>query len=375
MKPKYSPNPWVRHLSVYEPGKPIAEVAREMGFSDVEGIAKLASNENALGPSPKALAAMKTCMTEMHRYPDGGAFYLRQALSRKLDLPPDTLVFGTGSNELIELIAHVFLRKGVNLVMADRAFVVYRLVAAAENASVVAVPMTGGFTHDLPAMLRAITPATRLVFIANPNNPTGTCVAPTDLDAFMDRVPDHVVTVFDEAYIELMPAALQPDTLRYVREGRKVILLRTFSKAYGLAGLRIGYAAAPPDCVSLLNRVRQAFNVNAMAQAAAIAALDDEAHVKRTRRLMQNGLSWFERECRRSGLEMVPSVANFFLVRVGRGRDVFNALQAEKVIVRPMDGYGLPEYVRVTVGTAAENAQCMKALRKVLGIPRKKGGA
>jgi histidinol-phosphate aminotransferase len=373
MKLDYPANAWIKSLSVYEPGKPIEEVARELGFDDVESIAKLASNENALGPSPKAVEAMVACAAQMHRYPDGGAFYLRQALSRKLGTGMDTLVLGSGSNELIELIAHVFLRKGLNIVMADRAFVVYRLVAAAEEASTIAVPMKGGFTHDLPAMLKAITPATRVVFIANPNNPTGTVVAPRAIDAFMDQVPDHVVTVFDEAYIELMAPESQPDTLRYVREGRKVVLLRTFSKAYGLAGLRIGYAVAAPPCADLLHRVRQPFNVNAMAQAAAIAALDDDAFVGRTRRMVANGLAYFEKECRRAGLKTVPSVANFFLVKVGRGREVFKALQAEKVIVRPMDGYGLPDYVRVTVGTAAENAQCMKALRKVLGLTGGKG--
>ncbi len=374
MKTDYLANPWIKSLSVYEPGKPIEEVARELGFDDIESIAKLASNENALGPSPKAVKAMVACAAQMHRYPDGGGYYLRQALARKLNTDMNSLVLGSGSNELIEMIAHVFLRKGLNLVMADRAFVVYRLVAAAEEASTIAVPMMkDGFTHDLGAMLKAITPRTRVVFIANPNNPTGTVVEPRAIDAFMDKVPDHVVTVFDEAYIELMAPDRQPDTLRYVREGRKVILLRTFSKAYGLAGLRIGYAVAAPVCADLLHRVRQPFNVNAMAQAAAIAALDDDAFVVRTRRMVRNGLAYFEKECRRAGLETVPSAANFFLVKVGQGREVFKALQLEKVIVRPMDGYGLPDYVRVTVGTASENAHCMKALLKVLGCPVRKG--
>lgn len=375
MKPDYSANPWIKSLSVYEPGKPIEEVARELGFDDIESIAKLASNENALGPSPKAIEAMVACAAQMHRYPDGGGYYLRQALARKLGVEMNTLVLGTGSNELIELIGHVFLRRGLNIVMADRAFVVYRLIAAAEEAATLAVPMKGGFTHDLKAMLKAITPETRLVFIANPNNPTGTCVKPSEIDAFMDQVPDHVVTVFDEAYIELMPPESQPDTLRYVREGRKAIVLRTFSKAYGLAGLRIGYGVAEPSCAELLHRVRQPFNVNAMAQAAAIAALDDDAFVARTRRMVRNGLAYFEKECRKAGLETVPSVANFLLIKTGRGREIFKALQAERVIVRPMDGYGLPEHVRVTVGTAAENAQCMKALLKVLGLKGRKGRA
>jgi histidinol-phosphate aminotransferase len=368
MKQQYPANPWIQNLSVYEPGKPIEEVARELGIADIDSIAKLASNENALGPSPKAVKAMIACATQMHRYPDGGAYYLRQALARTFAVDMDTLILGTGSNELIELIAHVFLRKGTNIVMADRAFVVYRLVAAAEEAATLAVPMKGGMTHDLKAMLKAITPDTRVVFIANPNNPTGTYVEPSEIDRYMDRVPDHVLTVFDEAYIELMPRHLQPDTLRFVREGRKVILLRTFSKAYGLAGLRIGYGIGEPGCISLLHRVRQPFNVNAMAQAAAIAALDDEAFVNRTRRLVQQGLAYFEAECARAGLQTVPSVANFLLIKTGKGREVFKALQEQKVIVRPMDGYGLPDYVRVTVGTRAENVQCMKALRKVLGI-------
>lgn len=374
MKQPYPANPWIQNLSVYEPGKPIEEVARELGFDDVESIAKLASNENALGPSPKAIEAMLTCAAQMHRYPDGGGYYLRQAMARKLKIDMNTIVLGSGSNELIELIAHVFLRKGLNIVMADRAFVVYRLVAAAEEASTIAVPMKGGFTHDLKAMLKAITPKTRVVFIANPNNPTGAFVSPAEIDRFMDKVPDHVVTVFDEAYIELMPPHLQPDTLRYVREGRKAILLRTFSKAYGLAGLRIGYGIAAPACAELLHRVRQPFNVNAMAQAAAIAALDDDAFVAKTRKMVSQGLAFFEKACAAAGLQTVPSVANFLLIKVGKGREVFKAMQEQKVIVRPMDGYGLPEYVRVTVGTAPENRQCMQALLSVLGLARKGRG-
>jgi histidinol-phosphate aminotransferase len=374
MKQTYHANPWIKNLSVYEPGKPIEEVARELGFDDVDSIAKLASNENALGPSPKAVEAMIACAAQMHRYPDGGGYYLRQAMARKLKIDMNTIVLGSGSNELIELIAHVFLRKGLNIVMADKAFVVYRLVAAAEEASTIAVPMKGGFTHDLKAMLKAITPKTRVVFIANPNNPTGTCVSAKEIDQFMDKVPDHVVTVFDEAYIEMMPPEQQPDTLRYVREGRKVILLRTFSKAYGLAGLRIGYGIVAPPCAELLHRVRQPFNVNAMAQAAAIAALDDDAFVAKTRRMVSQGLAYFEAACAKAGLATVPSAANFLLIKVGKGREVFKAMQEQKVIVRPMDGYGLPDYVRVTVGTAAENRQCMKALLTVLGLKSKGRG-
>jgi len=359
-------NPWVRHLASYEPGKPIEEVARELGFSSVEGIAKLASNENPLGPSPRALDAMRKAAAEMHRYPDGSAFYLTRAVAKALAVDERSLVFGAGSNELIELLAHVFLGPGLSIVMADRAFVVYRLVAAAQNAGTIAVPMRDGFTHDLAAMAEAVTPKTRLVFIANPNNPTGTAVSPAEIEAFLKRVPDHVITVFDEAYVELLDESERPESLRYVREGRPVVVLRTFSKVYGLAGLRIGYAVAPPPCAALLHRVRQPFNVNAMALAAAEAALEDHAHVERTRRVVREGLAFFERELKALGIPFVPSKANFLLVRTGRGREVFQALQAEKVIVRPMDGYGLPDYVRITIGTPEENQQCLEALKKVL---------
>ena len=358
-------NPWVKGLGVYEPGKPIEEVARELGFDSAEDIIKLASNENALGPSPRAVEAMIKAAGQMHLYPDGGAHYLRQALARRLRIHNHQLVVTHGSNEAIELLGHVFLTDGTNIVMADQAFVVYRLVAAASRAVTLSVPMRD-FTHDLDAMLAAITPDTRLVFIANPNNPTGTMVDGAAIDRFMDQVPEHVLVVFDEAYIELLPPERQPDTLRYLRQGRSVCILRTFSKTYGLAGLRVGYAIAAAPVVDMLNRVRQPFNVNAMAQVAAQAALEDEDYVERTRRMVSEGLRFFEKEFAGMGLSYVPSVANFILVKVGKGRDVFHAMQRHKVIVRPMDPYGLPEYVRVTVGTTRQNELTISALRKVL---------
>lgn len=357
-------NPHVLQLGAYEPGRPIEEVARELGL-DPDDIVKLASNENALGPSPLALRAMRAAAADMHRYPDGSAFYLKQALARKLKVKPDQVLPANGSNEIIEFLGHVFLRPGSSLVMADRAFVVYRLIAAMFGADVVAVPMKN-FTHDLEAMLRAIRRDTRLVFVANPNNPTSTTVNPAALDRFVRKVPGHVVICLDEAYIELLPPSEQPDTLRYVREGRKVILLRTFSKTYGLAGLRLGYAVAPAECVGLLNRVRQPFNVNAMALAAAVAALKDDRHVERTRQMIRKGLAVFESELDRMGLPFVPAVANFILVEVGNGRDVFNRLLRHGVIVRPMDGYALPRHVRITIGTPAENRRCIRALSRVL---------
>ncbi len=362
-------NPWVGKLGIYEPGRPIEEVARELGFASADEIVKLASNENSLGPSPKALAAMQAAAPDMHRYPDGGAFYLRRALAEKLKVGADQILVGSGSNEIIELMGHAFLDAGSSIVVSQGAFVVYQLVAAMFRARTIVAPMRD-FTHDLDAMRRAIAPDTKMVFIANPNNPTGTMVDGEAIDRFMDAVPDHVVVGLDEAYVELLPPARQPDCLRYVREGRKVVVLRTFSKTYGLAGLRVGYAVAPEAGIRLLHRVRQPFNVNYMGLAAAQAALGDDAHVERTRGMVRDGLAYFEAELRRLGLPYVPSVANFLLVRVGQGRKVFEQLQRERIIARPMDGYGLGEYVRITVGTAEENARCVAALARVLNLGR-----
>ena len=363
------PNAWIPNVPVYQPGKPITEVARELGFDDIDEIIKVASNENELGPSPKAIEAMSAEAGEMHRYPDGGGFYLKQKLSEKLGVRPENLMLGNGSNELIEFLGHAYLAPGTNLVMSECAFVVYRLVAALFNAEVVAVPMKN-FTHDLDAMLAAITPETRIVAVCNPNNPTGTINTPAEIDAFIEKLPDHVLAVFDEAYFELMPDELKPDLLKHIRAGRKnVIVLRTFSKAYGLAGLRIGYGIACEEVVTALNHVRQPFNVNAMAQAAALAALDDEEHIANTREMVFQGLELFAREfpnLGKNGLEFVPSFANFILVKTGNGMDVFAELQKRKVIVRPMAGYGLPDWIRITIGTKEQNRTVLSALAEVL---------
>lgn len=357
--------PWVRALRVYEPGRPIEEVAREYGFEDVNEIVKLASNENALGPSKLAVRAMRAAAVNVHLYPDGGSYYLRDALAKRLEVRPSQIFMGHGSNEIIALLAHAFLDPGSEIVVSECAFVVYRLVADLYQARTTAAPMRS-FTHDLDAMAAAIGPDTRLVFIANPNNPTGTMVDAPAIDAFMARVPPHVAVVFDEAYIELIPPDRRPDTLRYAREGRNVFVLRTFSKTYGLAGLRIGYAVSTEEGIGALDRVRQPFNVNSIAQAAAMASLEDERHVRRTQRMVASGLAQLERAFRNMGLEFVPSVANFILVRVGQGRKVFEQLQSRRVIVRPMDGYGLSEYVRVTVGRRDENEFFLTQLRAVL---------
>lgn len=358
---------WITDLRVYEPGKPIEEVARELGFDDVSSIVKVASNENELGPSPLAMEAMKGAITEMHRYPDGGAFYLKQKLADRLDIIPENILFGAGSNELIVFLCHVFLTSGNQLVMGAEAFAVYFLAAALYEGSVIRVPMPE-HTHDLDAMLAAITPETRIVAICNPNNPTGTMVSPDAIDRFVEQLPDDVIAIFDEAYFEVMPDEMKPDVLKYIREGREnIIVLRTFSKAYGLAGLRVGYAVAHPSLITLLNKVRQPFNLNAMAQVAAMAALDDEDHLQKTRDMVFQGLAFFEKELSALGIESVPSGANFILIKTGKGREVFEALQKRKVIVRPMDPYGLPDFIRITIGTNEQNKAIIEALREVLG--------
>lgn len=357
--------PFVARLSTYQPGRPIEEVARELGFDPSEVI-KLASNENALGPSPRAIEAMQRCMSKMHLYPDGDTFYLRRALAQKLGIPESRLFFGHGSNEIIALLGHIYLEKGTNVVASKQAFVVYKLVAALYEADCIEVPMRN-FTHDLDAMRAAITPQTRMVFVANPNNPTGTVVDNASLERFVASLPPHVVCVMDEAYVELLPPEQRPDSIGWVvKQGAPVFVLRTFSKAYGLAGLRIGYAIAPETGIALLHRVRQPFNVNAMAQAAALAALEDEDFVTRTRQMTLDGLAWLTGQFTRLGLTYVPSAANFILVKTGRGREVCAALQQRKVIVRPVDPYGLPEFIRVTVGTQAENEKFIAALEDIL---------
>lgn len=356
---------WIPDLVAYEPGKPLEDVARELGL-ELDDIFKMASNENALGPSPLAIEAMRHSAAAMHIYPDGGAFALRRALADKLDVDADQIVLGNGSNELIVFLSHIFLEPGLNIVMSDKAFVIYKLAAALYQADSIVVPMKNGYTHDLEAMLAAITPATRLVYVGNPNNPTGTMVDPAEIENFMARVPDHVIVVFDEAYIELIEPEERPDTVRYPREGRNVLVLRSFSKGYGLAGLRVGYAVAPNDGTALINHVRQPFNVNAMAQAAAVAALADEEHLRSTRRMVRAGLKQISDGLNEIGIDFVDSKVNFLLIRTGRGREVFQALQRKGVIVRPMDGYGMPEMIRVTVGTAEQNERFIRSLRHVL---------
>jgi histidinol-phosphate aminotransferase len=351
-------NQFVCDVPVYEPGRPIEDVAREMGL-DARTIIKLASNENPLGPSPKALVAMRKALATAHLYPDGGGFYLRQGIAKKLGVQIDNIVLGTGSNEIIEFLYHAFVGPGDEVVAGDRAFVIYSIMAKMFQARCVEVPFKG-HTHDLKAMLAAITPRTKLVFVANPNNPTGTRVTDAELDDFVKRLPPHVIAVLDEAYIEFLDDP--PTSIKYAME-RNVIVLRTFSKIVGLAGVRIGYGVAQKECIALLQRVRQPFNTNAIAQAGALAALGDTAHIRKTKALTRRGLAYLEKEFTKLKLEFVPSSANFVLVNVGDGDEVFRALQRGGVIVRPMRGYKMPAWIRVTVGTMDENRRFIGALK------------
>ena len=353
---------YIRSLVPYEPGKPIEEVEREYGIANS---VKLASNENPLGPSPKAVAAMRARLEQLNLYPDGDCYYLKQGLARKLGVAPETLIFGNGSNEIIELAARTFLRSGDEALMAEQAFVVYQLMVQAVGGESHAVPLRN-FTHDLAALAEAVTARTRVIFLANPNNPTGTIFRTSEWERFLDKVSRDILLIVDEAYFEYVADADYPDSLRYHKDDRAILTLRTFSKLYGLAGLRIGYGIGSKALISLMQRVRQPFNVNAPAQWGALAALDDAEHVKRSLQVNREGRDYLQKEFARLGLEFVPSQANFILVRVGRGQEVFQQLLKQGVIVRPMGGYRFPEHVRVTVGTMEENRKFIQALEKVI---------
>lgn len=355
-------NRFVCDLVAYEPGKPIDETARELGL-DPSRIVKVASNENPLGPSPLAKEAMRQAIEEAHIYPDGGGYRLRSAIADSFGMELSNVVIGNGSNEIIELLCHTFLNRDAELVAAEHAFVVYKLMATLFGAKYVEVP-DPGFIHDLDAMAAAINPATRLVFIANPNNPTGTMVGQEAIDRFMAKVPEHVIVVFDEAYYEFPESP--PDTLKYVREGRNVCVLRTFSKIHGLAALRVGYGLASKNVANLLQKARQPFNVNAIAQAGALAALADTAHIEKTRAVNRTGMVFYEKELAARGLEFVPSYANFLLVRTGEGDRVFRDMLKQGVIVRAMSSYKLPDWVRISIGTGAQNLRCLEVLDSVL---------
>lgn len=364
-------NPFLKNLPVYQPGRPIEEVARELNLP-ADSIIKVASNENPFGPSPLAMAAIQKAVADINLYPDGNAFYLKQKLAAKLGVEPGHLILGNGSNEIIEFVCHALLENcgyDTNVVVSQYCFAIYPIVAKMLGANIVAVPAKK-YGHDLPAMLRAITPQTRIVFVANPNNPTGTLAPREEVIQLVNDVPDDVLLVMDEAYIEFLDDAV--DLVPLIRLGtrKNLILMRTFSKIYGLAGLRMGYGIANTEFVSALEKIRQPFNINSLAQAAAIAAMDDDEHVRKTRANNFAGLDFFERAFREMKLEFVPSRANFILVRVGNGSGVFEGMQRKGVIVRPMGGYQLPEWIRVSVGTPTENERSLGALKEVLASLR-----
>jgi len=356
-------NEHILGIAPYEPGKPIEELERELGIHDA---IKLASNENPLPPSDRVQKAVRAALAVLNRYPDGSGFYLRQALAKKHGFTPDQIVLGNGSNELIELLVRAFLRPGDEAVVPHPSFVVYPMIVQAAGGVRVMV-MLKDHRLDLEAMARAITPMTKLVFIANPNNPTATIVTADEVEHFMARVPDRTIVVFDEAYIEFAMGPDFPETLAHVKQGRRVVVLRTFSKASSLAGLRVGYGVADADAIALMNRIRQPFNVNALAQAAALAALEDDAHILECVRMIEAGRHFLYDEFKTLGLAYVPSRANFILVDVGRSAaDIYQKLLHQGVIVRPMTPFGMETALRITVGTPEENRKLVKALRDVL---------
>ena len=355
---------YVRAISPYQPGKPITELAREFGLAE-SSIVKLASNENPLGVSPRAMQAMQEALPDIARYPDGNGFVLKEAISRRFGVDHAQIVLGNGSNDVLELAARAFLQPGVEAIYSQHAFAVYPLVTLAIGATGIKVPATN-FGHDLAAMRAAITPITRMLFIANPNNPTGTLLPKAELLAFLREVPKQVLVVLDEAYDEYLPDALKAESIGWLAEFENLIVTRTFSKAYGLAGLRVGFALAHPTVADLINRVRQPFNVNSLALAAAAAALQDADFVARTRALNDAGMAQLTDGFKRLALDFIPSFGNFVCVRVPAAAAVYQRLLQQGVIVRPVANYEMADYLRVSIGLESENARFLQVLAQVL---------
>ncbi|MCY1291779.1 Histidinol-phosphate aminotransferase [compost metagenome] len=357
--------PGVQKLSPYVPGKPVDELARELNL-DPAGIVKLASNENPLGPSPKALAAIRAELDELTRYPDGNGFELKRKLAERCGVQASQVTLGNGSNDILDLVARAYLAPGLNAVFSEHAFAVYPIATQAVGAQGKVVPARD-YGHDLEAMLAAIDEQTRVVFVANPNNPTGTWFGPQALEGFLARVPERVLVVLDEAYIEYAEGDELPDGLDYLAQYPNLLVSRTFSKAYGLAGLRVGYALSSAQVADVLNRVRAPFNVNSLALAAACAALDDAEYLAESRRVNDAGMAQLEEGLRELGLRWIPSKGNFIAVDFARDAAPINqALLQAGVIVRPVAGYGMPTFLRVSIGTQAENARFLAVLGQVL---------
>jgi histidinol-phosphate aminotransferase len=350
------------NLVPYQAGKPIEEVRRQFGLRD---IIKLASNENPLGASPRVRLAIKKALDKINRYPEGGCFYLRRALSRKLKLSPELFIFGNGSDELIDIIIKTFVEEDENIITADVTFLEYQILAKVLGRQLIKVPLKN-FSYDLPAMLRKINDKTKVIFIANPNNPTGTYVSKSQLDEFINKVPRGVIVVVDEAYDIFVDASDFPKSLKYLKR-KNVILLKTFSKTYGLAGLRIGYALASKQLISYMERVRLPFNVNSLAQVAAVAALEDKTFLNRTKKTILQGRDYLYQQLGKLGLDFVPSVANFILIDLGRdGRVICKNMFKFGIIARDMRQYGLNNFIRVTVGTFSENNKFIEVLKRTL---------
>ena len=355
---------YIRAIAPYQPGKPISELARELGL-DEAGIIKLASNENPLGVSPLARRAIEASLAGLARYPDGNGFELKQALSRRHGVAPECIVLGNGSNDVLEMAARAFLVPGLEAVYSQHAFAVYPLAVQAVGAAGLEVPAKD-YGHDLAAMRRAVTARTRLVFIANPNNPTGTMARARELEDFIAALPREVLVVLDEAYNEYLPVDLKPDSIGWLKRYPNLVVTRTFSKVYGLAGLRVGYAYAAAGVADLMNRVRQPFNVNSVALAAATAALDDADFVRKSFELNRTGMRQLTDGLRKFGIEYIPSYGNFISVRVKDAAGVFQKLLRAGVIVRPIASYGMPQHLRVTIGLESENSRFLECLRQAL---------
>jgi len=357
--------PGVCGLRPYEPGKPVDELERELGITN---IVKLASNENPLGPSSKVVDAINASLSDLSRYPDGNGFALKQVLAKKHSLSVEQITIGNGSNDILELLTRAFVSPENEVVFSQHAFAVYPIVTQAVGAKAVVVPAKN-WGNDLKAILAAINNKTRLVFVANPNNPTGTCVAKNELKDFIKAVPDHVIVVIDEAYFEYAQDIF-PDyesAEHYLAQSANLIVTRTFSKAYGLAGLRVGYSLSSPEVADFLNRVRQPFNVNSLAMVGAIAAISDAQYLDKTLAFNKAGLEQYHQACIELGLEWIPTAANFICINVKQnGRDVFEKLLHKGVIVRPVDNYEMPEFIRITVGSETENQRCIDVLTEVL---------
>ncbi len=357
--PKY-----IEQIAPYQGGKPITELAREMNLR-VEDIVKLASNENPLGISPKAEYAIQDAILEIARYPDGNSYELREAVSKKFSVAHEQIVFGNGSNDILELAARAYLTSDCETIYSQHAFAVYPLVTQATGAKGVVVPAKD-YGHDLTAMLAAVTDKTKIIFIANPNNPTGTLIAKADLYRFLQQLPKYVLVVLDEAYDEYLPAEHKSEAIGWLKEFDNLLISRTLSKAYGLAGLRIGFGLCHPKVADMMNRVRQPFNVNSIAQAAALASLADDDFVARTYALNQAGMAQLTQGFQKLGLEYIPSYANFISVKVGNATEVNQQLLKNGVIVRPVANYEMPEYLRVSIGLFSENAKFLAVLAQIL---------